>query len=116
MKTLSTRAAAKKLGLPPPTLAHYIRVGKVPRPKSFTSGDITVYTWSEAEIEHVRQLLPKIANGRKTRYSKLREKQKPQPGAAQPQHAKIARAGDPGAVPHKSRRTKKKSKTRSAKG
>jgi predicted DNA-binding transcriptional regulator AlpA len=93
MKTLSTRAAAKKLGLPPPTLAHYIRVGKVPRPKSFTSGDITVYTWSEADIEHVRQLLPKIANGRKTRYSKPREKQKPQPGAA---------------VPHKSRQPKKK--------
>jgi len=35
--------------------------------------------WTDAEIEHVRQLLPKVANGRKTRYSKLREKQKAQP-------------------------------------
>jgi hypothetical protein len=35
--------------------------------------------WTETEIEQVRQLLPKIANGRKTRYSKLREKQKAQP-------------------------------------
>ena len=31
------------------------------------------------EIETVRQLLPKIANGRKTRYSKLRQKS-PVPG------------------------------------
>ena len=39
---------------------------------------MTVHLWTEAEIEHVRQLLPKIANGRKTRYSKLREQQKAQ--------------------------------------
>jgi hypothetical protein len=26
--------------------------------------------WTEAEIETARQLLPKIANGRKTRYKK----------------------------------------------
>jgi hypothetical protein len=49
--------------------------------------------WTLAEIEHVRQLLPKIANGRKTRYSKLREKQK-------------APARVP--VPHKKRKPKKK--------
>jgi hypothetical protein len=41
--------------------------------------------WTDQEIEHVRQLLPKIANGRKTRYSKLKEKQKAQPRAAVPQ-------------------------------
>ncbi len=27
-----------------------------------------MHLWTEAEIEHVRKLLPKIANGRKTRY------------------------------------------------
>jgi hypothetical protein len=48
----------------------------VPAPNAVTSGGMTIHLWTEAEIEHVRQLLPKIANGRKTRYSKLREKQK----------------------------------------
>jgi len=52
--------------------------GKIPEPKSVTAGGMKVHLWTEAEIEHVRQLLPKIANGRKTRYSKLREKQKAQ--------------------------------------
>lgn len=70
MTTFSTRAAAKKLGIPPPTLAHYIRVGKIPKPKSFTSGGTTVHVWTEEDIEGVRKLLPKIANGRKTRYKK----------------------------------------------
>jgi hypothetical protein len=37
---------------------------------------MTLHLWTEAEIEHVRKLLPKIANGRKTRYQKLREEQK----------------------------------------
>jgi predicted DNA-binding transcriptional regulator AlpA len=79
MKAFTTRAVARKLGIPAPTLFHYIRVGKVPRPKAIDSGDITIHLWTESEIEHVRQLLPKIANGRKTRYSKLREKEKAQP-------------------------------------
>ena len=56
---------------------------KVPEPKSVTSGGMTVHLWTETEIEAVRQLLPKIANGRKTRYQKLKEKQKKtQPRAA----------------------------------
>jgi predicted DNA-binding transcriptional regulator AlpA len=116
MNLYSTTQAAKRLGIAPKSLSRYIAAKKVPAPKMLESGKITHHVWTEDEVERLRQLLPKIANGRKTRYSKLREKQKPQPGAAQPQHAKIARAGDPGAVPHKSRRTKKKSKTRSAKG
>jgi len=70
MKAFTTRAAARKLGIPAPTLFHYIRVGKLPKPKAIDSGDITIHLWTEAEIEHVRQLLPKIANGRKTRYKK----------------------------------------------
>ena len=94
MKIFSTRAAARKLGIPPPTLAHYIRVGKIPKPKSFTSGDTSVHVWSEEDIERVRKLLPKIVNGRKTRYQKLREKKM----STQPRAA----------VPHKSRKTKKK--------
>jgi hypothetical protein len=94
MKRFSTNQAAKKLGIHTDTLAHYIAVGKVPAPEVINvgEGNRVVHAWTEAEIEHVRQLLPKIANGRKTRYSKLREKQKAQPGAA---------------VPHKPRKPKK---------
>jgi len=84
MNAFSTRQAAKKLGITNVSLVRYIQAGKVPTPKSATSGGMTIHFWTEAEIEHVRQLLPKIANGRKTRYSKLREKQKAQPKKAVP--------------------------------
>ncbi len=89
----STRQAAKKLGLGHTTLVHYVEAGKVPAPESIIPGERPTHLWTEAEIEHVRQLLPKIANGRKTRYQKLREKQKAQPRAV---------------VPHKTRKSKKK--------
>lgn len=66
---LSTTKAAKKLGLAHNTLAQYIRQGKVPPPKA-SAGGTSVHLWTEEEIEAVRKLLPKIANGRKTRYQK----------------------------------------------
>jgi MerR HTH family regulatory protein len=70
MTTHSSRQAARKLGVPVTTLSTYITVGKIPTPKSITTGGITVYLWTDADIEKVRKLLPKIANGRKTRYQK----------------------------------------------
>jgi predicted DNA-binding transcriptional regulator AlpA len=76
MTAHSTREAANKLGITQATLSTYIKAGKIPPPKILQIGRRTVHAWTEAEIEHVRKLLPKIANGRKTRYSKLREKQK----------------------------------------
>jgi predicted DNA-binding transcriptional regulator AlpA len=93
MMALSTREAAKKLGITAAALSRYIRDKKVPAPQIVKTGKASMHLWTEAEIEKVRKLLPKIANGRKTRYQKLREKQKAQPRAA---------------VPHKSRKTKKK--------
>ena len=80
MVRFSTREAAKRLGISYDTLAHYVEVGKVPAPEivKVGKGQRVVHAWTEAEIEHVRKLLPKIANGRKTRYQKLREKQKAQ--------------------------------------
>jgi hypothetical protein len=78
MKTFSTTQAARKLRIDPMTLSRYIKSKKVPAPKILAVGESSLHAWTEAEIEHVRQLLPKIANGRKTRYSKLREKQKAQ--------------------------------------
>jgi predicted site-specific integrase-resolvase len=92
---LSSKQVAKKLGLTGATLSRYISAGKIAPPKTATSGGMTVYFWTEEDVERVRKLLPKIANGRKTRYQKLREKQK-------------AQAGVP--VPHKkTKSTKKKS-------
>jgi predicted DNA-binding transcriptional regulator AlpA len=70
MKTISTRQAAQKLGITHAALSKYISAKKIPAPQSVTSGGMTIHLWTEAEIEHVRQLLPKIANGRKTRYKK----------------------------------------------
>jgi excisionase family DNA binding protein len=93
MHYYSTREAAKKLGIPNSTLAKYVAAGKVPGPRADVSGITTTRLWTEEEIEYVRKLLPKIANGRKTRYQKLREKQKAQ--------ARVP-------VPHKQRKPKNK--------
>jgi len=93
MTRFSTREAAKKLGISHNALAVYARTGKVPAPESVKHGEKIAHIWTEPEIEHVRKLLPKIANGRKTRYQKLKAKQK-------------APARVP--VPHKSRKPKKK--------
>jgi predicted site-specific integrase-resolvase len=92
MTRLSTREAAKRLGINYDTLAHYIAVGKVAAPEIAKVGKRVIHMWTEAEVEHVRQLLPKIANGRKTRYSKkqsavsnqqsVKTKKKTQPRAA----------------------------------
>jgi len=110
MKTYSTRAAAKSLGIGEATLSQYIKLGKVPAPDAVTSGGMTIHLWTAEEIEHVRKLLPKIANGRKTRYKKqlavsnqqsAKAKKKTQARAPQPQRAKTARAGGPGPAPHK---------------
>jgi hypothetical protein len=93
MHYFSTREAARKLGIPNSTLAKYVTAGKVPGPTAEVAGITTTRLWTEAEIEHARKLLPKIVNGRKTRYQKSREKQK-------------AQAGVP--VPHKKKRISKK--------
>jgi hypothetical protein len=89
MNGFSTREAAKKLGLKPMALSRYIALGKVPAPTVVALGRSKVHVWTESQIEHVRSLLPKIANGRKTRH------QKQKPPARVP-------------VPHKTRKPKKK--------
>src|SRR5262249_8738467 len=89
MKLISTRQAARRLGLHPATLAHYLASGKLPMPTVLKVGTASLHAWTDAEIENVRKLLPKIANGRKTRHRKAK-----------------AQARVP--VPHKSRKSKKK--------
>ena len=75
MSKLSTKQVAKKLGISNATLSRYILVGKVPAPKETMAGGMRLRLWSEGDIERLREALPKAANGRKTRYSKLRKKQ-----------------------------------------
>ena len=70
MLTYSTNQAAKKLGITGAALSKYIKAGKVPAPKIVQTGWKNVHAWSESDIERLRRLMPKIANGRKTRYSK----------------------------------------------
>jgi excisionase family DNA binding protein len=84
----STHQVAKKLGISVPNLYRYIEQKKIPAPRPVRIGSRDVRSWTEQDIEHVRKLLPKIANGRKTRYSKLREKQKAQPQKAMPRKPK----------------------------
>lgn len=91
----STRTAAKKLGIHFVTLQRYIAANKIPAPESEKVGGSIVRGWTDEDIERVRKVLPKIANGRKTRYQKLKEKH-------------TAEAGVP--VPHKKGQTKKKKK------
>ena len=93
MNKLSTEQVAKVLGISKSALSRYILAGKVGAPPETMAGGIRMRLWSESDIERLRNTLPKIANGRKTRYSKLREKQKAQPSAA---------------VPHKTRKPKRK--------
>ena len=100
MVTYSTSQAAKKLGIGLKTLSRYIELGKVPAPTILRVGTATLHAWTEEQIEHVRKLLPKIANGRKTRYKKQSALSSQQSAKAKPQ----PRA----AVPHKTRKPKKK--------
>lgn len=75
MATFSSRQAAKLLGLNAPTLSRYVKAKKVPAPKSVEVGGFRVYVWTEDDIERARKLLPKIENGRKTRYKKKRDEE-----------------------------------------
>lgn len=70
MNVYSSRQVAKKLGITAAALSQYIKLGKVPAPATVQVGLLKVQSWTEEEVEMLRQLLPQIANGRKTRYKK----------------------------------------------
>jgi hypothetical protein len=70
----TTRQAARKLGIPAKTLSNYIIAKKVPSPKVIRLGGFVVHSWTKEEIEYVRKLLPKIVNGRKTRWQRQKAK------------------------------------------
>jgi predicted DNA-binding transcriptional regulator AlpA len=70
MNHRSTREAAKKLGLSLMTIQRYIADRKFDAPPLQRVGGVRVRLWSDKDIERIRKILPKIANGRKTRYKK----------------------------------------------
>ena len=70
MDKFSTEQVAKKLGISKSALSRYILSGKVVAPPETMAGGIRLRLWAESDIERLREALPKIANGRKTRYQK----------------------------------------------
>jgi hypothetical protein len=76
MNQYSTREAAKKLGIHLVTLQGYLAAEKIPAPPVTRVGGVQVRLWTDADIRRAEKSLPKLANGRKTRWQKLREKQK----------------------------------------
>jgi predicted DNA-binding transcriptional regulator AlpA len=79
MSKLSTKQVAKKLGLTGASLSRYIKAGKITAPPETTAGGIKLRLWSETDIERLQEELPKIVNGRKTRWQKLKKKEKDKP-------------------------------------
>jgi predicted DNA-binding transcriptional regulator AlpA len=71
---ISTRQAAKRLGISAMSLSRYIAAKKIPVPKIEKIGGMRVHIWTEADIERARKLLPKIENGRKLRRKKQTRK------------------------------------------
>jgi predicted DNA-binding transcriptional regulator AlpA len=78
MKRYTTPEAAKELGLSLYSLHRYTKAGKIPTPVTLKPRTLKVLPWTDEDIERVRKILPKIANGRKTRYQKERAKKKSQ--------------------------------------
>jgi predicted transcriptional regulator len=107
MIVYSTNQAAKKLGITGAALSKYIKAGKVPAPKMVQTGWKNVHAWSEEDIEKLRKLLPKIANGRKTRHRKQQSALSSQQSAKAKARSKTKKPQPRAAVPHISRRKKK---------
>jgi len=70
----STPEAAQVLGIHHITLQRYVLVKKVSAPRVRKLGGVRVRLWSMEDIENVRNVLPKIRNGRKHRKKGSRRK------------------------------------------
>ena len=71
----SSKQVAKKLGIDAATLSRYISAGKLPTPQTATAGGMTIYQWTEEDVKRAQEMLPKIANGRKTRHQRKKKTQ-----------------------------------------
>lgn len=81
---LSTEQVAKRLGISAASLSRYIKAKKIAAPEETMAGGMRMRLWSESDIERLREALPKIKNGRKTRYSKLKKQTPPQKSRPKP--------------------------------
>ncbi len=80
MNQYSTVKAAKELGISVMTLHRYMRAKKIPVPMLRYISGVRIRLWSEEDLQRVRELMPKLPDGRKTRWQKQRSQQ-PQPKA-----------------------------------
>ena len=93
LDTFSTSQVAKRLGIGIKTLSRYIAENKVPAPQIFDVGGRKVHVWNEAYRNQCSSPTPAEDSQRQENtILKTKEKQKPPAGA----------------VPHKSRKPKKK--------
>ncbi len=76
MQGYSTREAAKKLGMSFTSMNRYIAERKIPVPDLQQFGGGKLRIWTDADIERVRNILPKIQNGRKTRHQRQKKRTK----------------------------------------
>jgi len=76
MSPYSTREAANQLGIHLATLQGYIAAGRIPAPPVTLVGGVRVRLWTDADVKRAQTSLSKTANGRKTRWQKLRAAQK----------------------------------------
>jgi len=67
MNGVSTRVAARKLGISLISLQRYIATGKITAPKLQKIGGVRVRLWTDRDINRVRKELPGIKNGRSKR-------------------------------------------------
>ncbi|HKD13487.1 MAG TPA: hypothetical protein VKE71_02985 [Candidatus Angelobacter sp.] len=74
MKTFSTREVAPRLRIHHVTLARLVASGKLPVPKVFSAGNMTIHAWTEDDIETARKLLLQI---RKRPYKRRKKQSKP---------------------------------------
>jgi hypothetical protein len=70
MSGVSTREAARKLGISLISLQRYIAAKKITAPKLQELGSVRVRVWTEKDINRVRKELPGIKNGRSKRKTK----------------------------------------------
>lgn len=65
MKELSTREAAKKLGVSILTLQRHVKTNAIEAPPLVTVGGVKVRLWSNRDIEWARKILASTKPGRK---------------------------------------------------
>jgi transposase len=65
MKGLSTREAAKKLGVTILTLQRHVSARTIPTPALQKVGGVSVRLWTNRDIERARKVLSGIRPGRK---------------------------------------------------